>query len=248
MPITDGKYVAPTWMNNAAPPISADELQAMSDTIAASQGVYLAIYGVTTYEEIETAYNAGKACFCVCNLKTASGTIIFYQGVMPMSIAPTGSQVQFCGVNGNSRYVVRVTCTTNGWANGYDIYADNGTVTSELNSLKNSRLRYENGTYVGTGEKPSWSTFDPATSSDCTELTLSITPVMLIVTDVGKYISLIMVSSANGAVLDFGNDRTSYDYSKVAWLGKTVRWGTYNNATSGMNESGKTYYYTAIGI
>ena len=33
MPISGGKYVAPTWHNNAAPAIDATELQAMSDTL-----------------------------------------------------------------------------------------------------------------------------------------------------------------------------------------------------------------------
>ena len=37
MPIVDGKYVAPTWVNKGAPPISATELQAMCDTIASNQ-------------------------------------------------------------------------------------------------------------------------------------------------------------------------------------------------------------------
>lgn len=37
MPIVDGKYVAPTWVNKGAPPISASELQAMSDTLVANQ-------------------------------------------------------------------------------------------------------------------------------------------------------------------------------------------------------------------
>ena len=37
MPITSGKYVAPTWQNGGSPAINASELQAMSNTIAKSQ-------------------------------------------------------------------------------------------------------------------------------------------------------------------------------------------------------------------
>ena len=37
MPMQNGIYVAPTWVNNAAPAIDADELQAMSDTIQENQ-------------------------------------------------------------------------------------------------------------------------------------------------------------------------------------------------------------------
>lgn len=37
MPIVSGSYVAPTWTNNAAPAIDAAELQALCDTVEASQ-------------------------------------------------------------------------------------------------------------------------------------------------------------------------------------------------------------------
>ena len=40
MPISGGKYVAPTWHNNAAPALDETELQAMSDTIEANQDSY----------------------------------------------------------------------------------------------------------------------------------------------------------------------------------------------------------------
>ena len=39
MPIQSGKYVAPTWVNNAPPALDADELNAMSDTIESSQPI-----------------------------------------------------------------------------------------------------------------------------------------------------------------------------------------------------------------
>lgn len=37
MPISGGKYVSPTWHNNAAPALDAAELQAMTDTIEGNQ-------------------------------------------------------------------------------------------------------------------------------------------------------------------------------------------------------------------
>lgn len=37
MPISGGKYVAPTWHNNAAPALDETELQAMTDTIEENQ-------------------------------------------------------------------------------------------------------------------------------------------------------------------------------------------------------------------
>ena len=37
MPISGGKYVSPTWHNNAAPALDAAELQAMTDTIEENQ-------------------------------------------------------------------------------------------------------------------------------------------------------------------------------------------------------------------
>lgn len=37
MPLSGGRYVAPHWVNNAAPALDADELQAMCDTIVKNQ-------------------------------------------------------------------------------------------------------------------------------------------------------------------------------------------------------------------
>lgn len=37
MPIQSGKYVAPTWNNNAPPPVNASELQAVCDTLETCQ-------------------------------------------------------------------------------------------------------------------------------------------------------------------------------------------------------------------
>ena len=43
MPISGGKYVAPTWRNNAAPAIDAAELQAMSDTLESNDEAVAAL-------------------------------------------------------------------------------------------------------------------------------------------------------------------------------------------------------------
>lgn len=37
MPMSGGEYLAPTWVNGAAPAIDADELQAICDTVQGSQ-------------------------------------------------------------------------------------------------------------------------------------------------------------------------------------------------------------------
>lgn len=37
MPLTNGRYTAPTWVNGQAPAINATELQAMTDTISGNQ-------------------------------------------------------------------------------------------------------------------------------------------------------------------------------------------------------------------
>lgn len=42
MPISGGKYVSPTWANNASPAINASELQAITDTIAVNGAQTLA--------------------------------------------------------------------------------------------------------------------------------------------------------------------------------------------------------------
>ena len=39
MPISNGRYVSPTWINNQAPPINAPELQAITDTLQSLDGI-----------------------------------------------------------------------------------------------------------------------------------------------------------------------------------------------------------------
>ena len=39
MPISNGRYVSPTWINNQAPPINASELQAITDTLETLNGI-----------------------------------------------------------------------------------------------------------------------------------------------------------------------------------------------------------------
>lgn len=51
MPIVNGKYVAPTWINKQAPAINATELNAISQTLASLdslQGKYYLVFGSYT--------------------------------------------------------------------------------------------------------------------------------------------------------------------------------------------------------
>ena len=56
MPIQNGKYVAPTWVNGAAPAIDATELQAISDSIVNNEE---AITAIGTPVQIETGSYTG---------------------------------------------------------------------------------------------------------------------------------------------------------------------------------------------
>lgn len=45
MPISNGRYVSPTWINNQAPPINASELQAITDTLENLNGIGTSLRG-----------------------------------------------------------------------------------------------------------------------------------------------------------------------------------------------------------
>ena len=54
MPIVDGKYVAPTWVNGQNPPIDAQEMQAICDSVAKNQTP-------TNHASQTTDYGVGNA-------------------------------------------------------------------------------------------------------------------------------------------------------------------------------------------
>ena len=54
MPIVDGKYVAPTWVNGQNPPIDAQEMQAICDSVAKNQAP-------TSHASPTTDYGVGNA-------------------------------------------------------------------------------------------------------------------------------------------------------------------------------------------
>lgn len=58
MPISGGKYVAPTWVDNGPPAIDATELQAMSDSIVNNQS---ALDGKADTGDIPSAYTSNPA-------------------------------------------------------------------------------------------------------------------------------------------------------------------------------------------
>ena len=61
MPIQDGKYVAPTWNNNAPPPLNSSELQAICDTIAAIPNNYYTKNEVITAQTLQAyGFSADK--------------------------------------------------------------------------------------------------------------------------------------------------------------------------------------------
>ena len=68
MPMSKNTYVAPTWVDNAPPAISASELQAMCDTIQENQGDVTSLQ--TALQTLTTTVN-GKA---KVEVKTYVGT------------------------------------------------------------------------------------------------------------------------------------------------------------------------------
>lgn len=94
MPIQNGKYVAPTWVNGAAPAIDATELQAISDSIVNNEE---AITAIGTPVQIETGsyVGTGKDGSSNPNTLTFSFTPAF------ITILPSVESAPRSGTSGN---------------------------------------------------------------------------------------------------------------------------------------------------
>lgn len=84
MPMSNGNYVAPTWVDNAPPALDAAELQAMCDTIVQNQGdaaaLQAAVQALTTTvggkAQVVTGSYVGSGTYGSSNktiISTASG-------------------------------------------------------------------------------------------------------------------------------------------------------------------------------
>ena len=71
MPISGGKYVSPTWHNNAAPALDAAELQAMTDTIEENQNAVEAIQAaISGAAKVAVGSYAGTGAYGQANPNT----------------------------------------------------------------------------------------------------------------------------------------------------------------------------------
>lgn len=89
MPIQDGQYVAPTWNDNNPPPINAEELQAICNTLASIPNQY--------YTQEKTLSDTTKEEYNESN--TANPDDIFQ--VLVKSILYDKPTNRFTGVDGN---------------------------------------------------------------------------------------------------------------------------------------------------
>lgn len=130
MPISNGKYVAPTWINNNAPAIDADELQAMSDTIEANQNsraISIIEDGIVT--DSFSVHRLINSVYATTAASTANVNGIAYGG---------GA---ICAVAGSYGIIYN--------KNGFDWYTkrDSSMITGTMNDIK-----YANGMFVAVGE------------------------------------------------------------------------------------------------
>lgn len=127
MPIANGKYVAPTWVNGTTPAIDAAELQAMSDTIESNQGSR----GLNL-SNVKDANNALSVLRTLPNAKAASINGVAYgNGIV-------------CAVTGNGKIAYN--------ENGFDWLIFNASNVSKFIDID-----FGNGVFCAIGERASGS-------------------------------------------------------------------------------------------
>lgn len=141
MPIVDGKYVAPTWINKQAPAINASELNAISQTLASLdnvQGKYYLAFGSYTGtggegSSSETTINLpGKAVALAISPGTQMGTNWLIGNFMWVADGAYSPAVVY-GTTSSDIYVLFATIT---WgANSVSFYTT-GTSTTHPGALQ----------------------------------------------------------------------------------------------------------------
>lgn len=141
MPIANGKYVAPTWVNGTTPAIDAAELQAMSDTIESNQGSR----GLNL-SNAKDANNAFSVLRILPNAETASINGVAYgNGIV-------------CAVTGNGTIVYN--------ENGFDWCTFNASNVSKFIDID-----FGNGVFCAIGERASGSNVIATFSKPYTAIT-----------------------------------------------------------------------------
>ncbi|MGN1116725.1 MAG: hypothetical protein ACI4TH_09160 [Candidatus Ornithomonoglobus sp.] len=221
MPIVDGKYVAPKWTNKEAPPISAGELQAMCDTLAAA-----------LVEADGTVNITG-------NLRLAKGSLLEFSdstgnggaSIYDESTSKADPVLSFYGINGDEPVTLRnVQSPAEDHDAANKLYVDNAT---------SGVAKIVTGTYTGTGTYGS--------DNPCT-LTFDFTPKAVFLglnsdNTVGLFVSPYIWGADNFVVTA---SKTAY-VNTVSLDENTMSWYSGQTVGSQLNAANTVYSYVAIG-
>lgn len=133
MPISDGKYVAPTWVNDSSPSIDADELQAMCDTIESNQNARAV--SILADDDLTNSFSVHK--LLTSNESATVNGIAYGNNTL-------------CAVAGSYGVLYN--------KNGFDWYTTtNSAITGTMNDIT-----FGNGMFVAVGDSNIISFTDPA--------------------------------------------------------------------------------------
>lgn len=253
MPLTNGRYTAPTWVNGQAPAIDATELQAMTDTISGNQQRIATITlaagawaGSNPYTQTVTI--SGETITANTKVDLLPSTAVANQmasgGISELFVTNSNGVLTAVALGALPSEAIAISVVLQETAaanpNGLALY---------------SGAKVEIVTYVGTG---TFGTGNP------TSITFSKPPKLVIIS---KRLDFSTTTYSNMPIEHFQDELAFFaegatsvriEYSNSAgnlfsatnnlnWSGNSVSWNSIDSAQGQLNESGKTYYALAIG-
>ena len=141
MPISGGKYVAPTWVNNTSPAIDQAELQAVCNTLQqvpvenGGTGATTAAGALTNLGAVPLTNVASKGSASTPVYFNASGVATAISSPLPASLGGTGSS-SLANMMTSAKGVTYTNSTTGSVTQ--PVYVNNGVVTATDYSLGKS--------------------------------------------------------------------------------------------------------------
>lgn len=262
MPLTNGRYTAPTWVNGQAPAINAAELQAMTNTIEGNQPRIAAITlaagawaGSNPYTQTVTI--SGETITANTKVDLLPSTAVLNQmasaGISELFVTNSNGVLTAFAFGALPSEAIAISAVLQETAaanpNGLALY---------------SGAKVEIVTYVGTGT---------IGSSTPTSVTFSFTPKLVWIAQADyrslqlEYIggtwedvfseeqALLMYGAPKAEIYSRNTTESTYSSNRTlifTWNGNTVEWyhsDPINGLGGGfqLNQSGKTYYALAIG-
>lgn len=259
MPLTNGRYTAPTWVNGQAPAINAAELQAMTDTISGNQPRIATITlaagawaGSDPYTQTVTI--SGETITANTKVDLLPSTAVANQmasdGISELFVTNSNGVLTAVALGALPSEAIAISVVLQETAaanpNGLALY---------------SGAKVEIVTYVGTG------TIGQSTP---TSVTFSFVPKLVWIAQ-GDYRGLtswgftnhnetmlleqvLLMYGAPTTLMNSDDHASTWNYNQTlyfTWNGNTVEWYSKADSTNyggqQLNQSGKTYYALAIG-